>query len=202
MDERRRANRQKEIAVGGLETPRDDVVVDRLAEPDDARSCEAPAVGTGRWELRKRGDVVPPSSGRVGATVPAPKLPDRPVETNDVTGSGAFVKTVNVLRDDGEAPITPAPCGQHVVSRVGLARDNLLAAPVIPLLHECWVTTKGLRGSELFRSVGAPESTRTPECRNATRRGDTGVTDDGDSRLRFEPGGELIDGGLRGHGEL
>jgi hypothetical protein len=104
------------------------------------------------------------------------------VKSHDVFGTGALVQPVDVLRDEGEPRIAPAPRRENLVRAVGLASRDQFSPPRVPLPHEARVARERLGGRELLDAEVRPESVFTTERRDAARGRDAGARDDRDAR--------------------
>ena len=169
MDPRRRSDRQENIARDRNEGSLEDLGIDSFAEPHDAGSEKATAVGAVGRHLWEGNNFVEPAIRSILASAPAPNLPDGSMEANDVTGTGALMQAVDVLGDQGEVIESAAPARKNFVGLVRLTTRDELTPPLIPLPDKVRVFSKGFGCGETFGTIGLPEPFLTSERRHAAR---------------------------------
>lgn len=101
------------------------------------------------------------------------------METQDIEGTRAFMKTVNVLSDQGEVREAVAPVGEDRMRPVRLTGGYQLPTPVVPLPHQVGVASERVWGCEVLWAVGSPESVSASEGGDTARGRHSGSRQDG-----------------------
>ena len=77
------------------------------------------------------------------------------MEAGDGARAGAFVQTIDVLRDDGRRCFLSSPFGEDRVRAVRLRIANEAAPPVVPFPDQFWIVGEGLDPSILESATRA-----------------------------------------------
>src|SRR5262249_37594510 len=160
---------------------------------DDSRSDKTITVRAAWRYFGKGHRIVAPSFRRRVAAVPAQHLPDGTVKADHVFRSGAFMQTIDVLCDERESRITPAPGSEHFMSAVGNLLGKHLTAPVVPLPYKPWISRERFGSGERFRAILLPDSIGPTECRDPACSGHAGARHHRDTCAGLKALRELLD---------
>lgn len=106
------------------------------------------------------------------------------MHVDDVLRTSTLVQIIDVLSDDDHlAGILPLQKPKRFVSCVGLDSlgEKLATALVVEAVDEGRITTKRLRGGDVFDPVVLPQAVDRSEGANAGFRGDAGAGQDHDA---------------------
>src|SRR5262249_39955449 len=131
--------------------------------------------------------VSPPPRGG-GARRGAADLPDRSVEPQDVSGSGALVQTVHVLSHESEGVAAAAPPRQRLVGGI----PKRLGHPAPPPPRRRGTPPERVGCRELLRPEALPETARVAERGNTAGGRDARSGQHRDGPRPREPPGELF----------
>src|SRR5271169_6636375 len=107
-----------------------------------------------RRQFGKRSAAV----GPIGAALEAAHAPDVTVQLEDAAAASAVVETVDVLRNEVEAPFLALQFNQSAMGGIGRNLGNGLTAPVVPFPDEARIAQECLGGGQFLRFVFFPEA--------------------------------------------
>src|SRR6266581_667129 len=106
---------------------------------------------------------------------------------------------VHVLRDQPEALDPALQVNQRIVGGVRALGGDELAPPVVPFPDQPGVAREGLRGCQVFGSVGPPEPVGSTKCRYPAVCRDPRARQDGHRAGPRQSGFEVLDGRWMAH---
>jgi hypothetical protein len=126
----------------------------------------------------------------IDCLAPARETSDRPdaaMQAQNVLATSQFVKSVDILRNQGELGGSFFEFGEGIVAGIWFYFGQYAAAPVIPFPNQLGVARKGGGSGQILYPVLLPEPVGIPKGGHTAFGRDSGAGEYGDGASLFQP---------------